>query len=328
MTTISGTTNQPVGIATFGNVGGGLQGGGLNTGASNGGISVGANIAPITADPTFISPTNAYAGGGGGNPPGGNAYQAPDPNAANRALINSQLGQLDPQLNVGLENIGNSYNMGANRLDQQNAMARRNYETAGQENMGAYRNTRNGIVQNTNATANALQRLLGINGSGNSSAAYEQAPYAAGLQGSQNLSQAQTTYGGNQSKLDTNWQDTQRSYNNSRDDLNNQRYQQENNLRSSIAQTKASLLSQLATPDTAQINGLLGQITQLGRQYANPVMRTADISYAAPSVDGYNLGRTGVTNPGQAGAVNDINPTFLGLLQGQRDQYGNLIQGA
>jgi hypothetical protein len=318
--TIQGVQSSPVGIATFGNNMGGLQGGGLNTGASGGGISTGANIAPVTSNPTFIS--NASGSSTTGTAANTPAY---DPNAALYSTINSQLSQLDPQLQVGLQNIGNSYNLGANRLDQQNAAAQRDYTTGVNQNTQSYTNTRNGIIQNTNATANALQRLLGINGAGNSSAAYEQAPYAAGLQGSQNLNSAQQTYGGNASKLDTNWQDTQRSYGNAMQDLGNQKYQQENALRSSIAQTKANLLAQLSNPDTNQINSLLGQITSLGQQYANPVLRTADVSYAAPSTDQYTVGpQAQISN--QAGATNDINPTFLGLLTGQRDQYGNLIQ--
>lgn len=262
------------------------------------------------------------------------------PGANNSAVIGqmqNQLDQLDPQQQVGLNNIGNSFNQSANRLDEQNAAASRDYGTRTQQNMQSYQNNRDNIVQNTRSNASALQRLLGLNGAGNSSAAYEQAPYAAALQGSQQLNGAQQTFGTNGVNLDTAWGDTQRNYGNSKQDLQNQRYQQENALRSSIAQTKAGLLDKIGAAKnspglySADIAGLLSQITQLGQQYANPVMRTPDVSFQAPSLSDYLLRNTGQA-PGAsapqaaAGAQSDISPTFLGLLSGQqRDEFGNLV---
>jgi hypothetical protein len=254
-------------------------------------------------------------------------------NAAVVAQLQGQLGQLDPQQAIGLQNIGNSYNLSANRLDSQNAAARANYDTGVKQNQQTYSNNRTGILQNTRAQAMALQRILGMNGSGNSSAAYEQAPYLAGLMGSQQLQGAQQTFGNNQSALDTNWQATQRSYKDSMDDLNNQRYQQENALRSSIAQTKATLLDKIAqannnpTQYVGDISALLQQITQLGNQYQNPVMRTPDISYTNPDLSTWYLnGGQGANFNPQTPAQSDLSPVFTGLLTGQRDQYGNLIQ--
>lgn len=261
--------------------------------------------------------------------------------------LQNQIGQLDRQQEIGLGNIGNSYNLGRNRLDQQKGVARRDYDTGVQNNQRSYLNTRNGIMQNSRATTNALQRLLGINGAGNSSAAFEQAPYAVGLQASQNLSGAQNTYGTNYQSLDTGWQDTERSYNNSVQDLDNQKYQQENSLRSGIAQTRASLLDKIAnarvqakvaggasyesaraarTPFQEQINSLLGQITGYGQQYANPVLRTGDVAYKAPELGQYNLGQFGIGNGQQApGAQSDLNPAFLGLLNREDERQGGMI---
>jgi hypothetical protein len=284
------------------------------------------------------------------------APAAGDPNTAayyddTARQLQGQMGQLDPQQAIGLQNIANSYNLQGNRLDQQKAAAQRDYNTGVQQNTQSYLNNRNGIMSNTSANANALQRLLGINGSGNSSAAYEQAPYAAALQGSTQLNGAQTTFGNNQSSLDTNWQDTQRGYGNAFEDLNNQKYQQENSLRASIAQARAGLLDKIAQASTnaglargqnyaqaaagrapyqSQIDSLLSQITQLGSQYSNPVMRTADVAYQAPNLGNYFLNggqaQAAQSQQAQGGAAADISPTFLGLLSGQqRDQFGNLI---
>jgi hypothetical protein len=332
--TISGTQSAPVGVATFGSASGGIQGGGLNTGVA--GIAGGANIAPVTVDPTFVG-----IGGGGQTDSasivgGGGGLSNAQLNAGQIGLLQNQLDQLDPSLQTGLGNIGNSYNLQANRLDQQKAVGQRNYNTGVQQNDQSYANNRNGIATNTRANTTALQRLLGMNGAGNSSASYELAPYAAGLQGSTQLNQAQQVYGNNRNSLDTSWGDTQRSYTNSLEDLNNQRYQQENGLRSSIAQSRAQILNQMGQASgnpqqyASQVNDLLSQITQLGQQYQNPVLRSADVSYAAPTTSNYflNGGQAQAAQGGQlqGGAASDLNPTFLNLLAGgQRDPYGNLI---
>lgn len=258
--------------------------------------------------------------------------------------LQGQLGQLDPQQGIGLQNIANSYNLSGNRLREGQAVAQRNYDTSRNQNIQGYANNRSAITNNTASTNAALQRLLGINGSGYSSAAFEQAPYAAALQGTQQLGQAQQTYGNNQSALDTNWQDTQRGYSNAFSDLDRQKYQQENALRSSIAQTRASLLDKIAQASTnsglargenyaqaaagrapyqQQIDSLLSQITQLGSQYANPVLQEQNVSYAAPDLGQYTLGRQAAPTTG--GAQGTVDPTFLSLLTQDRDRYGNLI---
>jgi hypothetical protein len=101
-------------------------------------------------------------------------------------------------------------------------------------------------MSNTRATSNALQRLLGLNGAGNSSAALEQAPYAAGLQGNQNLNAAQQNYSTNTTRLKTSKEDADRGFKNAYEDLDTQKYGQENSLRSTIAQTRAGLLDKIA----------------------------------------------------------------------------------
>lgn len=263
--------------------------------------------------------------------------------------LQGQMGQLDTQQQVGLGNIGNSYNQQANRLADSQGQAQRNYQLQGQQNTQNFSSARNNAMVQTNHQANALQRLLGMNGAGNSSAAYEQAPYAAALAGSQLVNGAQKTYGQNQQSLDTNWQDTTKKFKNSQDDLNNQRYQQENGLRSSIDQNRASLLQQIAqanmnhdmalgsdyqtaaanqSGNRQQVNDLLSQITQLGNQYQNPILKAQDVTYQAPSLSQYNIGD--IAAPQQSGAqqgTSDVSPTFLSLLSNnqKRDAYGNLI---
>jgi hypothetical protein len=252
--------------------------------------------------------------------------------ASSLGVLNSQLGQLDPQQAIGLQNIANSYNLSSNRLNEQKATNERDYNTSTGQNNQSYSNNRTGILNNTRNQANALQRLLGINGAGNSSAAYEQAPYLAGQQGTQQLTGAQQTFSNNQSALDTNWQDAQRQYSNAFDDLGRQKFQQENGLKQSIAQSRAGLLGQIANINgggndyQSQIGSLLNQITQLGNQYANPVMKEANVSYQAPNLSNYflntNLGQGAAPAQAAGGAASELSPTFLGLLGDRRDQFG------
>lgn len=272
---------------------------------------------------------DAYGSGGGTSASG--AGSGASINSGVIDQLNGQLGQLDQQQGVGLNNLQNSYQTSLNSLDQQNQLAGNQYNTQKQQNTQSYLNNRNNIIANTNSQANALQRLLGINGAGNSSAAYEQAPYAAGLQGTQNLNQAQTTYGNNGANLQNAYDQTEQQYGTGKDNLNQQLYAGQNSLKSSIAQTRANILSQLATAQnsptayTGQINDLLNQITQLGSQYANPVLSAPNLSYNPATLANYSLGAQSSGNSAANPGTSDVNPTFLGLLGQQRDQYGNLV---
>jgi hypothetical protein len=292
------------------------------------------------------------AGGGGGGGSVRTASTAPvgDPNTAAyyQSVIdqlNGQNGRLDSQQNVGLGNINNSYNQQYNRLGDQQTTAQRNYNQQDQQNMQNYANTRNGILSQTHSTSNALQRLLGLNGAGNSSAALEEAPYAAGLQGTQNLNQAQQSFSTNGTNLKNSWQDAQRQYSNALDDLNNQKYQQENGLRSSIAQTRANLLDQIGaaatnknlalgqnyaqaqaarTPYQQQINTLLDSITNLGNQYQNPVLKAGNVTFNTPDQSQFSLGHQATIQSQQPGAGANLDNNFLNLIgMNQKDKNGN-----
>jgi hypothetical protein len=315
----------------------------------------GAFLHQLTSPGSSANTTNYNAAGAGANTSAtaGAAASAPvgDPSTAayyqqQMDQLNSQNGRLDSQLNTGLGNLTNSFNQQDNRLNQQKANAQDTFNTQNQQNMQNYANTRNGILSNTRATSNALQRLLGLNGACNSSAAFEQAPYAAGLQGSQNLNQAQQSFSNNGTALNKSWRDTQQQYSNALDDLNNQKYSQENSLRSSIAQTRANLLDQIAsagvnknlalgqnyaqaqaarTPYQQQINSLLDSITGLGNQYANPVLKAADVNFTAPSLSQFGLGQQAtIQNQTGAGAAGDINPSFLSVLA-PKDKNSNQL---
>jgi hypothetical protein len=311
-------------------------------------------------------PIGGGGGGGGSTAPAGptpqqiQAQQAAAAQQQQQSQLAAQYGDqaaqlqyqnslLDPQLQTGLSNIGNSYNTQDQRLREDQGAAQRNYNMQGQQNTENYSSARTNAQTQTRSANSALQRLLGMNGSGNSSAAYEQAPYAAALQGSLLVNGAQKTYGQNQQSLDTNWQDTTRKFKNAKEDLDQQKYSQENGLRSSIDQSRASLLDKISQANinremalgkdytvaqaaqgglTSQIHDLLSHITQLGSQYANPVMQAQNVQYTPAQLAEFGRGQIG--NPQQLQAspgTSDVNPSFLSTLTNnqKRDPFGNPI---
>lgn len=259
--------------------------------------------------------------------------------------LNNSVGRLDSQQAAGQSNIENSYNSSYNRLNTQKSQAQQNYDIQSQDNTSGYSRNRSAIGTRTASRANALQRLLGIAGSGNSSAAYEAAPYAAGLQGTQDLNDAQTNYATNSRNLDLGRKSFLDSYDTNLTDLNQQKYSQTNKLKSSIATTRAGLLDQLRTANVyrdmsngssygtaaaaqagygTQVNNLLNSIGDLGRQYENPVIQTGNVALNVPSLAQYSLNRGGAPTTNQGG-TSSVDPTFSPILNQQRDRFGNII---
>ena len=308
------------------------------------------------------TPRNTSGGGGGGGGGGGDTGGGYDPYVAaqqaqaqqdaqqkadalaflenQQQIINQQINRLGGTQDTGLSNISNSYNRSYNRLDQQKAVAERDYNTGTQDTIKGYQSSRNQVATNVRSRMNALQRLLGLAGSGNSSASFDAVPYAATLQGSQQIAPVQATYGVNRRNLDTNWEDTLRNYGNSVEDLKAQKFQQTQALKASIAQARADLLDKLSTLGVQinqanggnaqqaldsqastrnQINRLLDSIAGLGKQYAKPVIRTADLKYLTPDLGKYNLGPQGEITTDAPGADN-IDPTFLPVLEDDREE--------
>lgn len=262
------------------------------------------------------------------------------------AAYNAQANQyqdaynaLDGQLQAGIGNLQNGYNSNLNTLNDNNAVATRNYNTSVGQNTQNFLSTKNNINTTTRNNANSLQRLLGLNGAGNSSAATEAAPYAAALQGSQNLNGAQTTYANNQANLDTSFGDTKRAYEQKLKDLDQSLFAGKQGLQSQIAQQRVNLLNQITGAKTLagdtsgnnqrsqQVKDLLASLTGLSNNYASPVQVDTNLNYTAPTAQDYSLGSQAVASNGQSGAASDIANPFLSLLTQKRDQYGQPIYG-
>lgn len=314
---------------------------------------------------TVAQPQPQYTGGGdqaggtystvGGGSGAATAQTVPvgDPNLAAQYAdqanqLQGQVGYLDGQLQNGENTINNSYGQSLQSLNAQNALAQKQYDTTKAQNTQDYNNTRNAAVTQVRSQAQALQRLLGMNGSGNSSAAYEQAPYAAALQGSQLINGAQSTYAKNAANTDNNWAQTQLSAQQQKQKLDQSKQQQEQKLQSDIANSRATLLDQIRQAQMnhdmalgsdyqtarnnqaglqSQITGLLNQIQSIG--HVNPLtFDPTTVQYNTPDMAQYSLdGVTAPTAAGTAPGANNVDNTFLSYLtSGQkRDQFGNPI---
>lgn len=305
-----------------------------------------ARANPNDPNSPLTSVSNPYSGQVlGVNNNSAAAAPAVDPQAA--AFYDDQLrrGQqqidlLDPQFNVGRDNILNSYTSARNDLTGQQARATRDYTTnrgntiSDQE--AAKQQIDTGVRQNTTA----IQRLLGRAGSGNSSAAQVAAPFAAGRAGSQQRSQVQQQYGRNLQALDTNYGDTQNQFTSAFGDLDRQRDTNVNQLQAKTNETRSRLLETLASlsaqkgqaqgqtyqqarsaaqPFLSQADALYGQAADLGRQYANPVIQAAPVTYQAPTLDAYNYDRVAPASSDSPAYADQINP--YGFLFG-RDRRG------
>jgi hypothetical protein len=282
---------------------------------------------------SYIGGTGTAGGGGGGtsiDPNTGLSYDYLEQQA------NGQIGNLDQQYNVGNQNILDAYNTQYNQLQGNKALTDRNYTNTKAQTLQDYTTARGNNQAQVGQQANSLQRLLGSHGyQGSANIA---ANYAAARQGAQANGALEQGYGRNQQALDTNYGDFNNQFNTSLGDLSHQRDTQKNQLQASVDQTKQGLLQQLAQIAAArsgnpnagaglqpQIDSLGQQVTQLGRQYASPVIQATAPVYHAPTLESYATPQGPAPSVGanQAGAANNVSP-FLSVLLGQDKKNQNL----
>lgn len=288
---------------------------------------------------------NTYSGLGGASTDqarqaGGSKYDAA---LYDQAIANIQASQatLDQQRGIGLANISGDYQNNLNRLlnarNQTENTYNTNKVTSEQDNQKA----RSNVDFETGQRANALQRLLGSKGAGSSSAARFAAPYAAALEGTQQLNQVGDAYQKNMAGLDTSWTNYMTDYGQKKDDLEAQKINAERSLEADVVGKRQTLLQQLAqlqaqrasaiggNPVAAsqgsfdQANALSGQINELGRQYFGRV-NVADPTYKAPDLAKYDYdarSQIGVANNAQQ----SVSPYLSVLLNAQKERKQNQI---
>ena len=283
----------------------------------------------------------------------GGGQATSDPNLAARYgdqanQLQGQFGTLDNELNNGNQTIQNSSGQALGGVNDQFANAERQYNQNKQQNMKDYSSASSNARTQVRSQTNALQRLLAQNGAGNSSASYEQVPYAAALAGSQMIDGAQSTYAKNAANQDNNFAQTKLSTDLAKKKIATDTANQQKELQSKVDGSRATLLDQIRTAninrDLAlgknyqsaannqagtqnQVQSLIQQIQQLGQ--VNPVnYDSTQIKYATPYQSQYSLDGGPQVQDGGSGQMNGIDPSFLSSLSNKnkkRDAYGQPV---
>ena len=280
-----------------------------------------------------------FSGGGGATT---------DPNQValyDQAIAQANAGNtnLDQQRQVSIDNINSGYDSNLQRLLSGKNSTQAKYEgnqiTTRQDNQKA----RSNVDFETGQRANALQRLLGSKGSGSSSAARVAAPYAAALEGTQQLNQVGDTFKQNMGALDTSWNDYNTEWNAKDEELKTQKANQLRAVEADVIGKRQGLLSNLAQlqiqrqqalggsagatvgaaqPYFDQVNQLSTQAADLGRQYQGKV-NVADPNYKAPDLSKYDYNARGQI--GTANAQQQSISPYLSVLLNAKDKKQNQV---
>lgn len=288
----------------------------------------------------------AYTGGGAGTAEAAQASQDATERAAALLQIdsgigtaNDALGRLDGQLNTGFGNIGRDYQDSYGRLIGQKRIAEGNYKANTTDQLNQYQSARNQANSGARGWMDGAQRQLGANGAGGGSAARYAVPYEAQMMAAKGNTQAQATNNRNIMSLDQNWRKAEDEFTNSENDLNRQREQGTNDLRSRGESQRAELLNTVGTltgqrqianggsyeqalaasqPYTSRIKSILDTIDGLA---ATPAIRERAVTVGRPDLAGYDFARPGVAPTPMQDPTLGNNPVLAALFgQPQEEQ--------
>lgn len=282
-----------------------LTGGGASGGGSGSGVTVGVN------DPATLA-----------------AYDQ------QIAQYNQAINALPTQLQGSDNQIQSAYTTALNQLLGAKNQATAGYGTATTGNQQQYVTNKNAIGTNAGQSLNGLERLLGSRGAGGSSTALFGAPQAVAQQASQQRAGASQTYGGNQSNLDTSYNNYLTQNSNDQNSIGSQRDQNLNAAQQAIASSNAGLQQQLATlqaqkaaatggnptsaaaPYLASAANYLQSAGNLGLNTFTPQYNTA--AYSAPTAASYTVNpfATPTTQNTNQGILNNtVSPALSSLLK-------------
>lgn len=304
-----------------------------------------SSFAPAATNNTQAATTNTPNTSAGTNSNSGSYTYSPaatggsaiDPNTgltydALTGQVNSSLADLGNQQTVGNQNISDAYNTQVNALNTALQQAQNSYNNNTASTLQNYVGARGNEQQAVGQQANSLQRLLGAHGY--SGSANTGAAYLAAQQGTAANNALQHQYAGNQQALDQNFGDYKTTEQQQQASLDQQKSQQINALQAQVNSNKSALLQQLAEISTAkggnsaaynpQIAALNSQITQLGQQYASPVLQATAPTYQAPSLASYDAPTQAAAQVSNNAAANNVNPYLSVLLNGQNQDKTNL----
>jgi hypothetical protein len=304
--------------------------------------------APVNNQAPY-NPGMTYASGGGGGYGGGGAAQAAvDP--AESAYWNDQLnslrrllGSTGVQQKQGTQRIKSSASNAKTRLAEDEGRVLRDYGIKRQDTTaGRDRNVRE-IEGNARSTNNALSRLLGLSGAGVSSAAQVLAPDAVARMASGQRSDTQDTYGRNARNLDLAEGDAKTQFKRSREDVDMQAREREEDLVRGILEAQNDINSQIASAETQKaiagggnylsargaragaersINQNRNALDSLFAKYRNPTLTPKAVNAMAPDLASYSADPLAVQEQQQNPTLDDtVLPYLPSLKRNQRQQY-------
>lgn len=286
-----------------------------------------------------------YGGGGGG-------AAGPDPNEIayyedQISNLNRLLQSSNVQRDQGLTQIGDSYNKNVGRTNEAQTRTLSGYETKRNDNATARQQGLGQIDTNTRTSYDSLQRLLGLQGAGVSSAAQVLVPHAVSRYGTQQRTGALQTFGRNERDINTAVDDAKLQYKNALDDLLAQKQSKTEDFLRGILNQQSQLNQQLASaqtnlgiarggnyqstraarqPYSDAVSSIQGQLDNLFNQYRSPEYNVQPVNPKAVELGKYTVDplaiRAGQQNPGMDASV----LPYLAMLK--KEQQPNLLGGA
>lgn len=270
---------------------------------------------------------------------GGGSSSSSSPAAASlygtqATSFEDQLSNLDPALAQTMSDITSGYNTSVNAQNQSMENATEDYNTAKSNDQTNEQTAQQGIFTEGRQQTQGLQRLLGIAGSGNSSASTEAAPYLIGQETSTNAKNNLTSFGQQEQGLDTNFKRAQEANTTALNTLAQEEYAAQQSAKGSNETQRAgldqSIISAIgnegtaagwgSAQTTAALQPFINDLNAANKagagdvgQYQAPVYQTAPVSFTPPPVASYAAGITPLATtpppaPGSAGQNISVAP--------------------
>lgn len=230
------------------------------------------------------------------------------------AVINQnehQLGGLQGQLDEAYKQLDSDRSVKNNELATSYNRAKSDYDTSSTKNMQSLQTSKNAIADRASQGLRGLLRMLGAMGAGGSSAALYSAPEAVTAYANRERAGVDQTFGENQQKLDTNWNNFQMDHEDEKKKLEDWYQGQRREKEKEMVERKNSLLSNLMNAYTerssvgqgygnklneitAQVNANNDRLNELNR-YVAPAYTGTRANYVAPTLSSYQTGNTEVS---------------------------------
>jgi hypothetical protein len=259
-----------------------------------------------------VANDGAYTGGGDGIAA---TTQVGDPNEVaywsdQMGSIQRLLGNVDTQANQGVSNINNGFNLQNDRLNQSQSNTLQGYGMQRDQTNKAKVGALDNVDTNARNTYQSLQRILGLAGSGVSSAAKELAPWAVSKEATGNRTAVVDTFGNNLQNIGLAEKDAKDQYSNALQDLASQKNAKLQDFQSGIESQRQSFNTQLQdaatkkamaggqsymqaaaarSPFQQAVNSSQDRLNSLFTQYKDPTFNVREVNAKTPELGQYKV---------------------------------------